>query len=281
MNQMRIYLLQEEPFLTYAMPAEDLVEYEKERAFYQSLVHKERQQEQAQQTSLTNRTLRQRVVRRFWDWFQNKPKSNDASSVPETTVPRLTDVEQNNYFLADFIPLAPTQQNVDVPIFDWLQQEIERLQSEPDRKMHSWVNDLMMETILEREDAGLYWLLDFPGASYLNMQFMDMHPLLPSTYHERIRRIIGDVGGNEEVTVLFGSERQPLPLEESTPFAVLNDLIPKWTFFTRQEIRAIQPSVLAFTETTQDTYWYKEEWQALLTAHERYDYDWLAFYYMF
>lgn len=281
MNQMRMYLLHTDSFLTDRLSPEELVEYEEERAYNQALVIKQRQRELAAQASRVTDTRKQWLTTRFSNWLRLSTTQTQLTNDQENTKLSSASIESTFIQAVDHNQFSSAQQHKPIQIYDWLRQEFARLQTEPDRRLHPWIRGLIEELMLDRKKAGLYWLTDFPGTSYLNMQLMDLHTLLPDSYHRRIRQIIGEVGSNDVIDALFGRDRQALPAGETTPFEILNDLMPRWTFFTQHEVRAIQTATLAFIDAAPQTYWYKEEWRTILTAHEHYDYDWLAFYNMF
>jgi hypothetical protein len=151
-----------------------------------------------------------------------------------------------------------------MPLVPWLRQKLAQINAK--RNVLDF-QELEVIDFVRECSPGIYHLADFPSAGGLAMDLEHLQPLLPDQFQARIEHILGDSGS-------------PLPPDMATELSILHDCHPTWTFFTRQEIIDIRPLVLEFIEDPLIDC-FDAEWHQVVTAHERYAYDWLAFYYQF
>lgn len=146
----------------------------------------------------------------------------------------------------------------------WLRGQLALLNDQPDSLNYDELE--LIEFVLTRA-PGLHHLTDFPSAGGLAADLEHLKPQLPERLQARLEHVLRGGGS-------------ALPPDATTDLTILNDCHPTWTFFTRQEIIDIRPIVLPFIDDPLIDC-FDSEWHQVITTHERYEYDWLAFYYQF
>lgn len=266
MNQTRVYLFQSEKLLAQSVPQEILSEYEE--LWYSWQIEAETRSRENRGIPKRNTskplTFGEAIKSLFFRKQTVEVDGQDSLSVslPLDEIGRKQPEYEVNVAETDSLSFSDP-----ITLGRWLERETARSKLVQDEYIRANINGFFVEYFLE-DIPEMYWLIDFPGASWLNMQLHDLLPSLPERYVPRVESLFEHVG-------------EHLPPDSTMPLAILNDVMPIWTFFTKSEILDLKVIIEEFWQKPYQDYWYVEEWEYLLSAHERHDYDWLAFYYMF
>lgn len=135
-----------------------------------------------------------------------------------------------------------------LPLLQWVQQELIRARVAKDEDKQSIIQEDVLGYLLKA--PGMYGLTTFQKASALYMEVATIRPHVPERFHPRLDHLV------EQGTAQF-------PDHSDTPLQALS--LPGWTFFTREEIIEIGPSVrAALAGRHSDSLEY--EWNDILTA---------------
>ncbi len=268
MNQTRIYLFQSNRFCEQIVSAEILAEYQESWHEWEVDAEK-RGQKDAIRKSQNSKTSTLTVAQKIFRWIKGmgRPEASHQAQPGTQHDPSSLELTQNEYFAKQIRREDKWFLTGPIPLYDWLSYEATQLNSLTDRYIRADAREYFEEYLLENTH-GMEWFRDFHGTSWLSFQLNDLMPYLPEKYHSRVNGIFDQKGVH-------------LPTDNTAPLAVLNEILPTWTFFTREEIIELRSIVMTFWESPHANYWDEETWTDVLNADEQYEYDWLALYYMF
>lgn len=156
------------------------------------------------------------------------------------------------------------QETEPLPLMVWIDREAKRADAQSDAGDADDIREQMFEYVVD-EAPGIYGLTTFEAAWALAFDYELMKEHLPTLYHSRFDRLCRKPGAT-------------LPDGIESPLTTLDKTGTTWTFFTKQEILDLAPAVeagLHRRETDSIDY----EWKDILTAHQKYEFDWVGFVY--